>query len=220
MKKNLFALLVLALLALPAVASATPLYPGPYVSGFVGVTIPETTNATSFTGGTVFDDRIKFDPGLNVGGTLGYDFGFMRFEGEISYKDLQLNTVTDRGTGERFRVTDGNVDTTAFMANVFVDLHNDTPITPYVGGGVGFAALHMNDVVGYSLSTPGVTGLYMADDQVVFAYQAGGGLELALNRQLSLDLAYRYFGTSQASFISTEFEVKSHNASVGLRLKF
>ncbi|QWV94976.1 outer membrane beta-barrel protein [Geomonas oryzisoli] len=216
MKKNLFAVLVLTLLALPAVASATPLHPGPYVAGFVGVTVPETVNATSFDGATAFNDRIKFDPGLNVGGALGFDFGYFRMEGEISYKDLQLNTVTDRDTGERFRIDEGSVDTTAFMANIFFDLHNDSPITPYFGGGVGFAALHLNDVFTPTLAGP----LYLSDDQVVLAYQAGGGLELALNRQLSLDLAYRYFGTSKASFINSEFEVQSHNATMGLRLKF
>ncbi|MBU5637037.1 outer membrane beta-barrel protein [Geomonas sp. Red69] len=215
MKKNLLAILVLTLLALPAAAMATPPRPGPYVAGFVGVTVPETVDATSFGGGTVFNDRIKFDPGLNVGGALGFDFGMMRLEGEISYKDLQLNAVTDRDTGERFRVADGSVDTTAFMANAFIDLHNDSPITPYLGGGIGFAALHLNDV----FSRAG-DFLYEADDQVVFAYQAGGGLEVALNRQLSLDLAYRYFGTSKASFINTEFEVQSHNATMGLRFKF
>ncbi|WP_224982739.1 outer membrane protein [Geomonas agri] len=214
MKKNLLAILVLSLLALPAVAMATPPRPGPYVSGFIGLTVPETVNATSFDGSTTYNDRIKFDPGLNVGGTLGYDFGMMRLEGEISYKDLQLNRVSESG-GPIYRIEDGNVDTTAFMANVFFDMHNNTPITPYVGGGIGFASLHMNDVV----SRDG-TFLYGSDDQVAFAYQAGAGLEVALNRQLSLDLAYRYFGTSQVSFIDTEFEVQTHNATVGLRFKF
>lgn len=213
MKKTLLSLLVLASVALPAVASAASLRPGPYVSGFIGVTIPQTVDATSFDGlGGVFQDRIEFDPGVNIGGAAGFDFGAARFEGEISYKDLPIKSVTSGGVSDR--VLEGSVDTTAFMANVFIDLHNDTPITPYLGGGVGFAALHMNDT--YSVTTD----YYAPDDQVVFAYQAGGGLEVALNRQLSLDLAYRYFGTSKASFINTEFEVATHNATVGLRFKF
>lgn len=213
MKKTLLAILVLGSIALPVIASATPPIPGPYISGFVGVTIPQTTDATSFDGlGNVFDDRIKFDPGLNVGGTAGFDFGAARFEGEISYKDLPISSISSAGFSDR--VLEGSVDTTAFMANVFIDLHNNSPITPYLGGGVGFAALHLNDTFSAS------TDYYFDDDQVVFAYQAGGGLEVALNRQLSLDLAYRYFGTSKASFIDTEFEVATHNATVGLRLKF
>lgn len=216
MKKHLLSLLVLSLLAIPAVASATPPRPGPYVSGFVGVTVPQSVNGTSYDGGLTFNDHVEFEPGLNIGGTLGYDFGGVRFEGEISYKDLQLDTITDRNTGDRFKVEEGSVDTTAFMANVFVDLHNASPITPYIGGGVGFAALHLNDVYAFGVAEP----LYFSDDQVVFAYQAGGGLDVALNRQLSLDLAYRYFGTSEASFVNSEFEVRSHNATVGLRLKF
>lgn len=216
MKKRTLAILVAASLALPALASAAPLRQGPYIGGFVGVTVPEKTDATSYGGGSVFNDRISFEPGVNVGGVMGYDFGGVRFEGEVSYKDIQFDTITDQSS--RYNVVDGSIDTTAFMANVFLDLHNQTPITPYIGGGVGFAALHLDDTYGYDNN--GVELSYLSDDDVVFAYQVGGGLEIPLNRQLSLDLAYRYFGTTEANFFDTKMELSSHNATVGLRLKF
>ncbi|TGU71717.1 porin family protein [Geomonas terrae] len=217
MKKTTLAILVAASLALPAMASAAPFRQGPYIGGFVGVTIPDKTDATSYSGGSVFNDRISFQPGVNVGGVMGYDFGGVRFEGEISYKDIQFDTVTDN-LGGRYNIVDGSIDTTAFMANVFFDLHNQTPITPYIGGGVGFAALHLNDTHGFDSN--GAELSYLSDDDVVFAYQVGGGLEIPLNRQLSLDLAYRYFGTTEANFFDTKMELTTHNATVGLRLKF
>lgn len=216
MKKHTLAIIVAASLALPAIASAAPFRQGPYIGGFIGVTVPEKTDATSYAGG-VYNDRISFEPGVNAGGVMGVDFGGVRFEGEISYKDIKFDTVTDN-TGARYKIVDGSVDTTAFMANVFIDLHNQTPVTPYLGGGVGFAALHLNDTYGYDSN--GAELSYLSDDDVVFAYQVGGGLELPINRQLSLDLAYRYFGTTEASFFDTEMELTSHNATVGLRLKF
>ncbi|WP_129126320.1 outer membrane protein [Geomonas oryzae] len=216
MKKTTLAILVAASLALPAVASAAPFRQGPYIGGFVGVTVPEKTDATSFGSGTLFNDRISFQPGVNVGGVMGYDFGGVRFEGEVSYKDIKFDTITDQTS--RYNVANGSIDTTAFMANVFFDLHNQTPITPYIGGGVGFAALHLNDT--YAYDNAGYELSYLSDDDVVFAYQVGGGLEIPLNRQLSLDLAYRYFGTTEANFFDTKMELTTHNATVGLRLKF
>lgn len=216
MKKRTLVILVAASLALPAVASAAPYRQGPYIGGFIGVTVPEKTDATSYAG-DVYNDRISFEPGVNGGGVMGFDYGGVRFEGEVSYKDFKFDSVTD-DTGARYKIVDGGVDTTAFMANVFIDLHNQSPVTPYFGGGVGFAALHLNDTFGYDSN--GVELSYFSDDDVVFAYQVGGGLELPLNRQLSLDLAYRYFGTSEASFFDTEMELTSHNATVGFRLKF
>lgn len=210
MKKVLLAALVLTTLSIPAISSAAPPRQGPYISGFIGATMPADTDATGF-----FNDRIEFDPGLNIGGTAGMDFGSVRFEGEISYKEAEIDTIQDRDNpSDVFGGIDGGVSATAFMANVFVDLHNQGPITPYFGGGVGFAALHQDE-------TSDRFGIfYLEDDDVVFAYQAGAGMEIELNRQLSLDLAYRYFRTTEASFVSTDLEFESHNATVGLRFKY
>jgi len=208
MKKLILAIFVLVVMAVPAISSAAPPRVGPYVSGFIGMTIPADADAG------FFNEEIEFDPGLNVGGTAGMDFGAVRVEGEISYKEADVDTITDRGTGQTFRGIEGGLEATAFMVNLFVDLHSPGPITPYFGGGVGFAALHQSEIYD-DFGT-----FYIADDEMVFAYQAGAGLEVALNRQVSLDLGYRYFRTSEATFADTEMEFESHNATVGLRLKF
>ena len=208
MKKLILTLFALAIMAAPAVSSASPNRVGPYISGFIGVTIPADADAG------FFNEEIEFDPGFNVGGTAGMDYGTLRVEGEISYKEADVDSITDRGTGETFRGIEGGIEATAFMVNLFVDLHSPGPITPYFGGGVGFAALHQSETFD-DLGT-----FYFADDEMVFAYQAGAGLEIALNRQVSLDLAYRFFRTSEATFTDTEMEFESHNATVGLRLKY
>ena len=231
MKRILIIITALVTLALPAICSAVPPNPGAYVSGFLGVTVPRDTDVTTeqFIPGTTFNtfnDRVEFDPSINIGGTGGFDFGFVRLEGELSYKHGEMTSITDRDTGVRFRNVDGSLGVLAMMFNGFFDLHNDTPITPYFGGGIGFAALHLSDTFGTDTSgTGGQSLLYYEDDDTVFAYQAGAGLEIALNRMLSLDVGYRYFGTSNAHFDSdpfqtTEMKFESHNAAVGLRVKF
>jgi opacity protein-like surface antigen len=228
MKRILIIIAALVTLALPAISSAAPARPGAYVSGFLGVTVPRDTDVTTeqFSPPNTFTNRVEFDPGVNIGGTGGFDFGFVRLEGELSYKHGEMTSITDRDTGDRIRNVDGSLGALAMMFNGFFDLHNDTPVTPYLGGGIGFAALHLSDTFGTDTSgTGGQSLLYFEDDDTVFAYQAGAGLEIALNRMLSLDVGYRYFGTSKARFDSDlnftdELKFESHNGAVGLRVKF
>jgi opacity protein-like surface antigen len=221
MKTRLFAILTLATLTIPAICQATPPREGPYVSGFAGITIPNDTTTSASAAAVPLNDRIEFDPSAYVGGTAGFDFGFLRLEGELSYKHGEIATVNDRINGASFRDVDGRIGVLAMMGNAFVDLHNRGPITPYFGGGLGFAALHQSDT--FAASGP---QLYQSDTDAVFAYQVGGGLELALNRMLSLDLGYRYFGTSRATFnegdpnFENRLRFESHNLAAGIRVKF
>lgn len=153
------------------------------------------------------------------GGAVGYDYGFLRLEGEISYRHAEISSVTNALEVGPYHGVDGDFGALAFMANAFFDLHNNSPITPYWGGGVGFAVLSSSDVT--SAETP----LYEEGEDTVFAYQAGAGVEIALNPFLSLDLGYRYFGTAKGTIdddsdLSTKFKMESHNALMGVRFKF
>lgn len=229
MKRHLVVVITLIAFGIPSICTAIPARPGPYVSGFLGISVPRDADVTStdFVNNTTFSDRVEFDPGISIGGTGGYDFGFLRVEGELSYKHSEIKSVTDKADGFQFGNVDGNLGALAMMFNAFFDLHNQSPVTPYWGAGIGFAALHLSDTFG--TDTRGGrfqrTLLYPSDDATVFAYQAGAGLEIALNRQLSLDVGYRYFGTDKARFNSdvftaTELKYESHNAVVGVRFKF
>lgn len=225
MKRIIIAIVAVALCALPAVSGAAPPRPGGYVSGFLGVSALHDTDVTSIdnTDGDVFSDEVEFDPGIYVGGTGGYDFGMVRLEGEISYKHGEVSAITNRDTGLRFSGVDGSLGALAMMANAFFDLHNNTPVTPYWGGGIGFAVLNLSDTFGNDGA--GRLLLYPEDEATVFAYQAGGGLEIAISPQFSLDLGYRYFGTTRATFDSdvfttTKLKYESHNGMVGFRVKF
>jgi opacity protein-like surface antigen len=223
MKVHFIILVALVTLAIPALCAATPPRPGPYMSGFVGVSVPQNADVTSYdyVADKSYSDRVEFDPGINIGGTAGYDYGFLRLEGELSYKHGEIATITDQINGQRFHNADGNLGALAVMFNGFFDLHNDSPVTPYVGGGIGFAAMHLSDTFVSEYGPP----IYQQDDDSVFAYQAGAGLEIAFNQRLSLDLGYRYFATSKAKFgsdrdITTELKFQSHNVAIGLRVKY
>ncbi|TWJ26425.1 outer membrane protein [Geobacter argillaceus] len=228
MKKHLITVAAaFTALSLPAICTASPARPGGYVSGFIGASITRDTDATTvdYVVPKNFNDRIQFDPGITVGGTGGYDFGFLRLEGELSYKHAELKAIDDKSSGSRYRSIDGSLGALAMMGNVFFDLHNNSRVTPYWGAGAGLAVLNLSDTFGTNTTTGSRDFIYSGANDTVFAYQAGGGVEIALNRQLSLDLGYRYFGTSTATFDkdvtrTTELKLESHNVAVGLRVKF
>jgi len=228
-KSRLITISALIIIAgIPAVCFAAPATPGAYMSLFLGASIPQDTTATisEFNPVTTKSARVQFDPGINIGSTGGYNFGFFRLEGEMSYKRGEITEVTEQTYGTRYVNVDGHLGVFAMMINGFFDLHNESPITPYLGGGVGGASLTLSDTRGVDANI-GVRNdhIFKSDNDVVFAYQAGAGLEVVFTRHLSLDLGYRYFGTSRASFNkdwpnSTDLKLVSHNALAGLRLKF
>ena len=214
-----------ALLALPSIGAAAEPRAGAYVSGFVGVSIPTDSSVTTddYLNAATYHDQVEFDPGIYVGGTGGYDFGYVRLEGEISYRNSEIASIKDQNNF-KLRRTKGDLGVAAFMANAFFDLHNDTIVTPYLGGGIGFAVLHQSDTYGtdeFSVRQR----LYDEGDDTVFAYQVGAGVEIALNRRFSLDIGYRYFGTDTATFNSdtdwaNSLKFESHNVTVGFRATF
>lgn len=228
MKKRLIVFIALVILALPAICSALPPRPGPYVAGFLGVSLPSDTDVTSTQygpGAKTFNDRVEFDPGILIGGSGGFDFGFLRIEGELAYRNGEMSSITEKTSNVKYANVDGRVGVYSMMFNVFLDLRNPSPVTPYIGGGIGFATLYLDNTFGTEQNTGYRTRLYESDEDTVFAYQAGAGLEIALTKMLSLDIAYRYFGTAKgdfnkSSFTTTELDFKSHNASIGLRVKF
>lgn len=229
MKRILAIITVLVTFAVPTACMAAPPGMGAYVSGFIGINIPTDTDVRSTdlssAPSSSFTDRVKFNPSINIGGTGGYDFGYIRLEGELSYKHADISAISEKSPNALpFSNVDGSVGALAMMFNTFVDLHNSTPVTPYFGGGIGLAALHLYDTFGTNPVTGVRSKLYTKDDDTVFAYQVGAGVEIALNRRLSLDVGYRYFGTDTANFdrelIATNLKMESHTVAVGVRVKF
>lgn len=227
MKNLLLTITALAILSLPITASATQGRPGGYASIFLGGNMLDDTDVTTdeyYDSVITFNDRIESNPGVYVGGTAGYDFGLIRLEGELSYRWNEMDSIKDRETGVKYGGVEGDIGVFACMANAFLDMHNSSPVTPYLGGGIGLATIYISDT--YGTDSDGFRRtLYSEDDESVFAYQAGAGLDIALNRQTSIDIGYRYFETEKASFTSDwyqskDFKLQSHSVAVGFRFNF
>lgn len=187
---------------------------GPYMGVHVGSTWVEDATI-DFNDPIFIDAESEFDTGINVGVSGGYDFGMARLEGELAYRQNDFDKVVVEG--ELFAV-DGDVGALSLMANGYWDFENLSPVTPYLGAGIGFANVSLNDV-------RDAEGAFVDDDDVVFAYQFGAGVAFALNETMALDLGYRYFATTDPEYTDVEgdtfeTEYKTHNVSLGLRINF
>lgn len=211
--------IVVLLLVFPAVAMANPSKPGGYFSGFLGFNntknaTMETTDYTTLPAQT-YQDRLEFDPGIYIGGTGGYDFGTVRMEGELSFRNAEIQRVNGEHPGDR------NLGMLAMMFNCFLDLETYSPVTPYLGGGVGLVSLAFDD----DYRDRNGNQIFHDDSASTYALQAGGGLEFAITPRFSLDLGYRYFKTGKATFddkwdIENKLKIESHNVALGFRAKF
>jgi opacity protein-like surface antigen len=229
MKRRLLSLLValasVTLMASVASAAGAPYYPmHPYFSVHVGGTWLQDADV-DYDDPTIFDDEIEFDNGYNVGGAFGYDYGLARLEVELAHRQNDVDTININFIeGPAAFSGDGDFSATSVMLNGYWDFETGSPVVPYIGGGIGFANVSANDVE--------INGAPVVDDDdTVFAYQLAAGIAFALAPPLTLDLGYRFFGTSNPDleidpslrvlgFSDFETEFDSHNVSLGLRMNF
>jgi opacity protein-like surface antigen len=210
MKKNIFIITgCTMLLSISSVAYAAT---GPYMSVNVGVAMPNDSDITdSELPGLTMD--LESDQGLALGVAVGYSFPCnMRIEGEFAYQENDLDKVSLYGIDADLT---GDTSSSAFLVNGYYDFKNTSPFTPFISGGIGMAKVEIND-----LNSPGSGDSDVSDDDTVFAYQLGAGVAYTITEQVSLDVTYRYFGTSDAEFDTTEIEYSSHNLYAGIRVSF
>jgi len=231
MKSSLRVLLLASAALLPAAAHAEQIS-GFYVGAGAGLNFQQETNVDSKGSGLAGvagnGADVNFDSGLMGSISAGWGFGNgLRAEIEGAYRH---NRVDDgrpaRGLGSRG--ASGYNYSIAAMANVLYDFDLGLPmgLTPYVGGGVGYAWLNYQGVdlkgTADTLTIFGTGG--------AFAYQGIAGLSMPIAGVpgLSLTAEYRYFGTLEqelkARSTTQSGKVKvdygNHSALIGLRYAF
>ena len=165
---------------------------------------------------------MDFEKGSVIAVAIGYDYGWRyghaRMELEYAYRQ---SDVTDGNVSDS-KVTDGEVQSQSLLLNMFYPFETGILVTPYIMGGLGAALVDIRDVIVSST-------VFIDNYQTAFAYQTGAGIDLAVNDHLTVDLAYRYFGTADKEFENNaqvgaqkkfDFRYRAHNALLGLRYKF
>jgi len=198
----------------------------PYVSVFGGGSWLTQDMRTTYTGYSTGGASYSTKGGYIIGGAVGVEWANMlRSELELSHAVWNLNQV-------HYHTSDGNIGTipghgnvnaTYLLGNLWVDFHNSSRFTPYVGGGLGLGWVGMDS--GYANFTQ--------SNAPSFAFQLGAGVNFAVNEHVSIDLGYRYKdivglsfnpGTNYQAGGFTDFlqntSLASHNVQVGVTFKF
>ncbi len=161
------------------------------------------------------DTDINFDIGYDLSGALGYHWGLFRVEGEMTYAESDIDEVEVLGIEVN---GSGDVNSLGFMANVFKDFEISDVWQVNLGGGIGYAIVSINDA--------SVVGIPLADDEdSVFAYQLGTGIDYQMSPATTLSLDYRYFATLDPEFNAVdgspfEAEYDSHIIRLGVGIIF
>ena len=140
----------------------------------------------------------EFQHTSNLGGALalGYDFSYnygapVRAELEYAIRSNTTFDVNDRDVKLNNPMT--------VFANFYYDIKTDTFVTPYIGGGVGFAALNSD---------------------TNFAWNVGGGFSFDMFEDVKLNLGYRYASFGRFEDNNCDGLYRSHELYMGVRYTF
>lgn len=202
MKKILFSA---ALLTAQIASAATPIE-GWYGTAFGGYAyLPNNLYISKF-------NLNWTDANYKSGFDAGFNFGFkstpMRYEGEVTYINAQLNhfkinTLTQLGLKGIHQATFG-------MANVYYDfLPVVSPLEPFLGVGIGYGYVTSE----FKTNGPFNITRYKASDNV-FAYQAAAGLTYNFAECYALTLSYRYIATTKMANFGRIYQANLANLGV------
>ncbi len=190
---------------------------GPYVGAFLGGNILPDASASDALGSF----NLSFNPALQGSLAVGWDLahdsplGKGRVELEYARRSNPLDRVE---FFEGKTSGDGDLTADSLLLNFIGVVRSGSRWSPYLAIGVGAARIDASDlkVAGQPLAT---------DTATVFAYQVGGGVDYALSDSLSLDLGYRFFGTTPPKFTEPNgqkftTDYLCHTIIFGLRVGF
>ncbi|MCC2111643.1 MAG: porin family protein [Hyphomicrobiales bacterium] len=142
-----------------------------------------------------------------------------------------IGSCSGGGIIKRNNYWDGNISSTVFMVNGYVDIGNYYGFSPFVGVGVGAAYNYFSGLRDHDPSDLGGAGWADDNGKWNFAWALHGGLGYAVTDNLTLEASYRYMylgeaesgavvcasacGTTHAS-VKVE-DIHSHDLRIGMR---
>ena len=158
---------------------------GFYVKTDLGGNVTLDTDLKEFFGPVVPGTKVKFDPGLRAGLAGGYQFiNWLAVEGELGYYQNSIDKITGA-----YEMHDSWLANVPFMVNGRLQYPNRSPLTPYIGAGVGFT----ESILWADEINIGGTHLHGDLYDTEFAWQLFAGLRFRINEQMGLSVEYRYF---------------------------
>ena len=184
---------------------------GLYLSANLGVSFPKNLNFSKSEPGLNVEASTNFDSDFLWGAAAGFDAGSFRIEGEFKFMSHELKDVQLSGDVTGTHSGNESISIPSLFFNVFLDIENESIITPYIGAGIGFA---IYDWEGITVSGVSFKGAHKTAN----LYQLGGGIAYQLGENFVVDLAYRYVASDN---ITIEGEnMKYRNSNVYLQLQY
>ena len=156
--------------------------------------------------------------GLPVSIYFGRQLGSgLRVEEEIFYKTATTKEFDYSGVKSKI---DSNVRAVGAMTNLYYDWFHDVkaladgPYSPYIGLGAGFANVHMSE------GSVDVYKFWNSGNDTAFAFQIAVGSAIPVYKDLSLDVSYRYLGTTNVKIDQIDTSFNTHNFLLGVRYLF
>lgn len=213
--------LIMAAFCLPLLfcGPARAQHTGPYAGAFFGGNILTDSKASDDLGSF----NLSYSPGLQGSAALGWDLGkdnLFGGEGRIELEYTRRSNPLDKAEFVEGKAPGGgNLTVDSLLLNFMaVAWTESSRWSPYIllGIGAGRADASGLQVVGQPLSD---------DTATVFAYQMGVGVDYSLSDSVSLDLGYRFLGTTRPKFTEPsghkfDIDYMSHGIVLGLRLGF
>lgn len=207
MKKSVLTLLLAAICAAPSPAEAST---DSYLSISGGMTMMGDSDLSGTLSGFSYtlQDAVKYEPGYAINVAYGLRKNDFRLELAAGY---QANDVDKIGSIEANGVIKGDGDILSVMYNGYYDMDMEN-VLPYVTLGIGYAN------VGVNYSEPGYE---LDSNNSAFAYQLGAGIGIPVNDNVTIDIGYRYFATTDIEIQpGIELSIGSHNILAGFRHTF
>ncbi|WP_298768875.1 outer membrane beta-barrel protein [uncultured Shewanella sp.] len=129
--------------------------------------------------------QITYDPGLNVGGAVGYQVHEWRMAFSIDHYNNDMKTSQ---TGTSSLVTTKS-SATAYLGHLYYDWKiKELPIKPFIGVGMGLIGVNMD------------ISNYVSKDDYVMAYQFTLGFSYDINPKLKLSVEYKHLNSNELSY--------------------
>ena len=210
MSKSLIALSAFLLCLTSSIAQAQS---NLYFSGHVGVTVQEDMNNNRGAQGPM---EVDTNTGINGGGALGMRIRDFRVEGEISYRDSDIESINSPTIKDSNPI--GSSRAISFLGGVYYDIPYSALVRPYFGVAAGLAKVSLEML-------PSNSTTFVDDSDWEFAYKIGGGIAYTVTPQVEVIVDYHYFATLDPEYSNSlgqdfQSEFKTHNLNLGFRYNF
>ena len=188
-----------------------------YFSGSVGVLFTQdadigSPNASLNATARGNNARVELDTGVALTFAAGTEI-MPKVRGEVEYSFRNADGDKAKSDVGSVDLTGFDADTHALMFNGYYDFSPESSWNPYLGGGIGVSWVNIEG-----------NGLGVAVDSTSdaeFSYQVMAGISHVCSENITTNLGYRYFGSSDPTFDNVaNASYDTHALEVGLRYSF